>query len=414
MNLELFIARKIYFKGDHKNRFSSPAVKIAIAGIAIGLAAMILSVCIVVGFKKEIRDKVVGFGSHIQISNYEGNQSYETHPIRINDDLINAIKNNPEIKQYDFFATKPGVIKTDNDFQGIVLKGIDENYDWSFFEKNMIEGAVLQPADSSSKNKVLISKYIADRLNLKLNDSFFIYFIQDPIKARKLTISGIYETNFEDYDKLFVISDLNLVQSVVGWDKDQVSGIELKVKDFDRVDEVTNNLFFEMTVNQDADGNSLLVRSIKELNYTVFGWLDLLDMNVWVIMILMLAVSGFTMISGLLIIILERTNMIGILKALGASNYSIRKIFLYISSFLIIKGMIWGNIIALCICILQKIFGFIKLDPTTYYVSQMPVDINPVYIILINLGTLFVSLLIIVGPSYLISKISPSKSIRFE
>ena len=414
MNLELFIARKIYFNGDRKKRFSSPAVKIAVAGIAIGLAAMILSVCIVIGFKKEIRDKVIGFGSHIQISNYDGNQSYETHPIRMDDTLRHILDKNPEIQQYEVFATKPGVIKTDNDFQGIILKGVSDDYDWSFIKKSIVEGSVLQPSDTSTINQVLISKYVANQLGLKLGDSFLTYFIQDPIKARKLTISGIYETNMEDYDKMFVITSLDLVQRVVGWDKDQVSGIEVRIKDFNRLAEVSNDLFFEMSVNTDADGNRFLVRSIVDMNSVMFGWLDLLDMNVWIIIILMVAVSGFTMISGLLIIILERTNMIGILKSLGATNYSIRKIFLYVSSFLIIKGMIWGNIIALGICLAQKLFGIIKLNPSTYFVSQMPVYINPFYICLINLGVLFISLLIMIGPSYLISKISPAKSIRFE
>lgn len=414
MNLELLIAKKIYFNGDRKNKLSSPAIKIAVAGIAIGLAAMILSVCIVVGFKQEIRDKVIGFGSHIQITHFDENQSYETHPIRINDDLTKILDNNPNIAQYEVFATKPGVIKTDNEFQGVILKGVGSDYDWSFFKTNMAEGSVLNPSDSTGINDVLISKYIANQLNLKLGDSFLIYFIQDPIKARKLTISGIYETNMEDYDKMFVICDLDLVQRVIGWDKNQISGIEVRIKDFDKLPEVTNDLFYELTVNEDGDGNSLLVRSIVEMNQIVFGWLDLLDMNVWVIIILMILVSGFTMISGLLIIILERTNMIGILKALGASSYSIRKIFLYMSAFLIVKGMFWGNIIALGICLVQKTFGIIKLDPSTYYVTQMPVDINLLYILLINIGTLLVSLIIMIAPSYLIAKIAPSKSIRFE
>lgn len=414
MNLELFIARKIYFGGNRKSRFSSPAIRIAVAGIAIGIAAMILSVCIVVGFKKEIKDKAIGFGSHLKIVNQNYNLSYDTYPIHVNDSLLNVLQKDPDISHTELYATKPGVIKTDNDFQGVVLKGIDQNYDWTFFQKNMIEGNVLNVSDTSSINQVIISKYIADRLNLKLGDSFITYFIQDPIKARKLTIKGIYETNFEDYDKLFIITDLSLVQRVSGWDKDQVSGIEIRIKDFEKLPEVRNDLFINLVNYQDAEGNFLYIQSIQETNAIIFGWLSLLDMNVWIIIILMLAVSGFTMISGLLIIILERTNMIGIFKALGARNYSIRKIFLYISAFLIIKGMIWGNIIALVICLMQKWFGIIKLDPTTYYVSQMPVDINPVYIIIINIGALIASLLMMIGPSFLIARISPAKSIRFE
>lgn len=414
MNLELFIAKKIYFKGDEKEKISSPAIKIAVAGIAIGLAAMVLSICIVVGFKKEIRDKVIGFGSHIQIASYDNNMSYETHPIRLTDSLLTILNNNPEIEHTEIFATKSGIIKTDSDFQGVVLKGVGEDYDWSFFQKNITEGEVLHLSDTSSINQAIISKYIADRLNLKLGDSFITYFIQDPIKARKFTITGIYSTNFEDYDKLFVITDIGLIQKVSGWDENQVTGIELRVKDYKRLGEIKQDLFFDMATYHDGDGNPLFTSSIEEMNPMIFGWLSLLDMNVWVIIILMLAVSGFTMISGLLILILERTNMIGILKALGARNYSIRKIFLYISSFLILKGMLWGNVIALGICILQKVFGIIRLDPSTYYVSEMPVYLNPLYIVLVNIGALVVSLLMMIGPSYLIAKISPAKSIKFE
>lgn len=414
MNLELFIARKVYFGESTRQKVSSPAIKIAVAGIAIGLAAMVLSVCIVVGFKKEIRDKVIGFGSHIQITSFANTAAYDAKPVRLSDSLLSVLKSNPDIKHVESFATKPGIIKTDTDFQGVVLKGVGENYDWSFFEDNMVEGNVLQSSDSAVANQAIISKYIADRLHLKLGDSFFTYFIQDPPKVRKFTITGIYSTNFEDYDKLFMIVGLNTVQRLNSWDKNQVSGLELRVKDYSRLKEVKDDLFFQMAGSHDGDGNALFTRSIEDINPMIFSWLSLLDMNVWVIIILMLAVSGFTMISGLLIIILERANMIGILKALGCHNTDIRKIFLYISSFLIIKGMIWGNVIALIICILQKMFGIIKLDPATYYVTEMPVYLNPLYIILINIGALVISLTMMIGPSYLIARISPAKSIKFE
>lgn len=414
MNLELFIAKRIYFKGDKDEKISSPAIRIAIAGIAIGLAAMVLSVCIVVGFKKEIRDKIVGFGSHIQISSFNNSMTYESHPIRLTDSLMQVIHDNPEIKHAEIYATKSGIIKTENDFQGVVLKGVGKDYDWSFFKNNMLEGNVLQVSDTSTTNQAIISKYIADRLNLKLGDSFISYFIQDPIKARKFSITGIYQTNFEDYDKLFVLTDIGLVQKVNEWDADQVSGIEIVINDYEQLAEVKRDIFFDMATYADGDGNPLFTSSIEEMNPMIFSWLELLDMNVWVIIILMLAVSGFTMISGLLILILERTNMIGILKALGARNYSIRKVFLYISSFLILKGMLWGNIIALGICVIQKTFGIIKLNPATYYVSEMPIYLNPIYIILVNLGALAISMLMMIGPSYLIARISPAKSIKFE
>lgn len=416
MNLELFIARKIYFGGDLKQKVSSPAIKIAVAGVALGLTAMILSVCIVVGFKKEIRDKVIGFGSHIQITSFENNISYDSYPIRLTENLTSDIQSRPDIKHVEVYATIPGIIKTDSEFQGIVLKGVGNDYDWSFFQKNMIEGSIIQPSDTSSTNQAILSQYIANRLQLKLGDDFLCYFILDEqtIKARKFVISGIYSTNFEDYDKLFVVTDINLVQRIRGWEQDQVSGIEVLVNDYNRLAEIKRDLFYDLASTQDGDGNAMYSRSVEEMNPMIFGWLGLLDMNVWVIIILMVAVSGFTMISGLLIIILERTNMIGILKAVGARNYSIRKVFLYISSFLILKGMLWGNIIALAICFLQKYFGFIKLDPSTYYVTEMPVYINPIYIILINIGALIISMAMMIGPSYLIARISPAKSIKFE
>lgn len=418
MNLELFIARRIHFGNkDGEKRVSSPAIKIAIAGVAIGLAAMILSVSIVIGFKTEVRNKVIGFGSHIQVANFENNASYDMHPIRVDDGILNELRSTEGIKHVEVFSTKPGIIKTDNDFQGIVLKGIGADYDWDFFKQNMVEGDIIAMSpDSSASNQVIISKYIANKLHLKLNDSFITYFVQGPkdIRFRKFHISGIYSTNFEDYDKMFVVADMRHIQKLNDWDKDQVSGIELLVNDYNKLDDVRNSIFLDMMAHRDSDGNTFFARSIKEMNPTIFNWLDLLDMNVIIIILLMLAVSGFTMISGLLIIILERTNLIGMLKTMGTRSGSIRKTFLYVSSFLVMKGMLYGNIIALVILFVQDRFGLIKLDPDTYYVSEMPVDINIFYILLINIGTLFVSILMMVGPSYLIAKISPVKAIRFE
>lgn len=415
MNLELFIAKRIHFgKQKGEKRVSSPAIKIAIAGVAIGLAAMILSVAIVIGFKQEVRNKVVGFGSHIQIVNFDNNTSYDTHPICVSDSLLGKLKKTNGIQHTEIFATKPGIIKTENNFQGVILKGVSNDYDWSFFKQNLIEGSILDMSDTVSVNEAIISKDIAKKLNLKLGDKFITYFVQDRVNARPFIIKGIYSTNFEDYDKMFIVTKIGLIQKLNGWEADQVSGIELLVTDYNKLDEIKENIFFDMMSHPDRMGNTLYTKSIKEMNPMIFNWLDLLDMNVWVIILLMLAISVFTMVSGLLIIILERTNMIGMLKTMGARNRSIRKTFLYVSSFLIIKGMLWGNIIALIILFAQKQFGFIKLDPETYYVSEMPVNINLLYILLINIGTLLISMAMMVGPSYLIAKISPAKSIRFE
>lgn len=415
MNTELFIARRIY-KGDKKNnkRVSSPAIKIAIAGIALGLAVMIIAVCIIVGFKKEVRAKVVGFGSHIQITAFESNSSYEHTPISFSDSLAEILTTNPNIRHFQTFITKPGIIKTENDFMGVVLKGVSENHDWDFFKKNMVEGSILQTNDTTTGYQAIISKVIADKLRLRTGDSFTCYFIQEPVRARKFYISGIYSTNFEDYDKLYVIVDEEVLRSLNGWDSDMVSGIEVLVNDYKNLDRITQDLFFDMANFKDRFGNTLYTRSIKDINPMIFNWLNLLDMNVWVIIILMLVVSGFTMISGLLIIILERTNMIGMLKSMGARDFSIRKVFLYLSAFLIGQGMLWGNIIALIFCFIQDKFQIFKLDPATYYLSAVPVDLNPLYIILLNVGTLIVSLLMMIGPSYLVARITPAKSIKFE
>ena len=415
MNAELFIARRIY-KGEKKNnkKVSSPAIKIAVTGIALGLAVMIVAVCIIVGFKNEVRGKVIGFGSHIQITAFEANNSYEHSPISISDSLREILNANPSISHFQEFITKPGIIKTDDDFMGIVLKGVSKSYNWDFFRTNMLEGNILNNSDTVTNNQVIISKSIADKLHLKINDRLTIYFVQEPVRARRFDVVGIYETNFEDWDKLFVITSKDILSTLNDWDEDMVSGIEVLVKDYDKLDKTSQDMFFEMSSYKDRFGNALYTRSIKDINPMIFNWLNLLDMNVWVIITLMLIVSGFTMISGLLIIILERTNMIGMLKSMGASDISIRKVFLYLSTFLIGRGMIWGNIIALLFCFVQNRYELLKLDPATYYLSAVPVDFNPMFILLLNIGTLSVSILMMIGPSYLGAKITPSTSIRFE
>lgn len=414
MNLELFIARKIHFSKQGERQATPPAIRIAMIGIALGLAVMILSVAIVIGFKKEVRNKVIGFGSHIQITNFDNNSSYQTMPIAVSDSFLVALKERSGIRHVETFATKPGILKTETDFQGIVLKGVDRQYDWSFFQKNLKEGEVFQLDSAKRSSDVIISRYLSDLVGLKVGDSFLTYFVEEDVRARKFHITGIYETGFADYDKLFVIADIRQVKRLNGWSDDQVSGVELLVDDYGQVDSLAENLYFELMDKQDREGNTYYVRSIKELNPMIFSWLEVLDINVVVILVLMLAVAGFTMISGLLIIILERTNMIGILKALGENNRSIRKIFLYVSFFLIGKGMLWGNVIGISLCLLQSYTHLIKLDSSIYYLDAVPVDLNVVSLALLNIGTLLVSMLMMIGPSYLITRISPAKSIRFE
>lgn len=391
-----------------------PAVRIAMIGIALGLAVMILSVAIVIGFKKEVRNKVIGFGSHIQITNFDNNASYESSPIAVSDTLLSDLRAFPGIRHVEAFATKPGILKTEDDFQGIVLKGVDKDFDWTFFQSNLKEGDLPDFSSDKASTDVLVSQYLSDLLHLKVGDTFLTYFVQDDVRARKFHITGIYETGFLDYDKLFVISDIRQVKRLNGWDKDQVSGLELLVDRYDRLDEVAEELYFDLAEKQDRLGNTFYARSIKELNPMIFNWLDVLDINVVIILVLMLAVAGFTMISGLLIIILERTNMIGILKALGENNQSIRKIFLYVSFFLIGKGMLWGNVIGISLCLVQSYFRVITLDPSIYYLDAVPIDLNVVSLVLLNLGTLAAAMLMMLGPSYLITRIDPARSIRFE
>ena len=407
MSLEYFIAKRIYFSKEGDRQATPPVVRIAMIGIALGLAVMILSVAIVIGFKKEIRNKVIGFGSHIQITNFDNNASYESTPIAVSDTLLEHLKTFPGITHVEGFATKPGILKTDSDFQGIVLKGVGRDYDWTFFRNNLKEGELfILPTDKVSTD-VLLSRYLANLLGLKVGDSFLTYFVQDEVRARKFRITGIYETGFVDYDKLFVIADIRQIRRLNGWAPDEVSGLELQVDDYE-------DLYFDIAEKQDRNGNTYYTRSIKELNPMIFDWLEVQDINVVVILILILAVAGFTMISGLLIIILERTNMIGILKALGENNTSIRKIFLYISFFLIGKGMIWGNVIGIVLCLVQSYFRVVKLDPSVYYLDAVPIDLTVFSIVLLNIGTLAAAMLMMLGPSYLITKIHPAKSIRFE
>lgn len=415
MNLELFIARKIRFnKGKENSKATPPAVRIAIIGVALGLTVMILAVAVIIGFKKEVREKVIGFGSHIQIANFDNNISYETAPITISDTLLNDLSTYPGIKHLETYATKPGMLKTNEDFQGIVFKGIDVEFDWSFFKSNLKEGDLPVITADSTSSEVLISRYLSRLLKLNTGDSFITYFMQESIRPRRFHIKGIYDSGFSDYDKYFIIGDIKQVQRINGWEKNQASGIELLVADYDNLDQTSENLYFHLIKQNDREGNMFFTRSIKDLNPGIFAWLDALDVNVAVILILIVIVAGFTIISGLLIIILERTNMIGLLKAMGQRDSSIRKIFLYISFFMIGKGMIWGNIIGISICIIQHYFKVIPLNPEDYYLDAVPIELSIPMLLLINAGTLFISMTMMLAPSYIIAKIEPSKSIRFE
>lgn len=414
MNLEYFIAKRIHFEKKGERNVSRPAVRIATIGIAVGVAVMLVAIAVVVGFKQEIRNKTIGFSSHIQITNFDNNNSFEMQPVKVNDTLMGQLKAVSEVKHVQRFVTKPGIIKTEEDFQGMVLKGVGPEFDWEFFKSSLVEGEILNLNDSASKNEVLISKVLADMLKLKLGDPFFTYFFQDQIRARKFTVKGIYSTNFAEYDKLFILTDIRIAQRLNNWEAEYFSGLEVLVKDFNQLDKATMKVYSVAANKFDEEGNGYFIQNIRQINPQIFSWLDLLDMNVWVILVLMLAVAGFNMISGLLILILEKTNMIGILKSYGAKNWSIRKIFLYESIFLIGKGMFWGNFIGLLICFIQYQFKIIPLDPVSYYTATVPITFKWFYIILLNVGTLITSILMLIGPSYLITKISPAAIMRYE
>ena len=415
MNFPLFIARKIYGDKGDKRKVSKPAIRIATAGVAIGLAVMIISVSVVLGFKHTIHDKVVGFGCHIQVADFMSLQTNENYPIQMGDSMVNVLKKTPGVKHVQRFANKQGILKTEKDFLGVLFKGVGPEYDTTFIHQNMVEGSIPKFSDEASKNKILVSKEMANKLNVKVGQKLFAYFIDNQgLRVRRFTIEGIYQTNLKQYDQIICYTDLYTAVRLNGWEDDQTSGAEITVDDFNRVNDVEDILVHKVNKTIDKYGETYSSKTIQEINPQIFSWLDLLDLNVWIILALMIAVAGVTMISGLLIIILERTTMIGVLKALGARNKTIRHSFMWFAVFIIGKGMAIGNIIALALITLQSATGIIKLDPTTYYVETVPVEYAWLPFVVINIATLIISVLVLIAPSYLISHIHPAKSMRYE
>ena len=415
MNFPLFIAKRLYSDQGDKRKVSRPAIHIAVAGVAIGLIVMIISVCVVLGFKHTIRDKVIGFGSHIQVADFMTLQQMNQYPVVMNDSMIQVIKKAPGVKHVQRFAMKEGILKTDEDCLGVGFKGVGPEWDSTFIHENMVEGSIPKFDDQASHNKILISKLMADKLRLKAGQRIFAYFIDNNgVRTRRFTISGIYQTNLKKYDEVMVYADLYTVVKLNGWEENQASGAELTVNDFNQLQTTEDYIIKNINRTVDQYGETYSSATIKELNPQIFQWLNLMDLNVWVILGLMLAVAGVTMISGLLIIILERTSMIGVMKALGARNNTIRHTFLWFAAFIIGKGLLYGNILAFAILLIQKYTGLVKLDAQTYYVSTVPVEFNWIYIIALNVATLLISVFILVAPSYLISHIHPAKSMRYE
>lgn len=416
MNLPYYIARRIFTsEADDKKKVSRPAIRIATAGVAIGLAVMIVSICVVIGFKHTIQNKVIGFGGNIVVADFVTLQSADQYPIQMGDSMLRVLSHIEGVSHAQRFALAEGVLKTDSDFLGIQFKGVGPEFDSTFIHQNMVEGHIPTFSDKATTGNLLISKTMADKLRLKTGDKVFAYFIdKNGVRPRRFKICGIYQTNLSQYDEIMAFTDLYSVTRLNGWDNDQATGAEVLVRDPKMELAAENGIIDKVNRTLDRYGETYSSKTIREINPQVFAWLDLLDMNVWIILALMIIVSAVTMISGLLIIILERTAMIGILKALGARNKMIRHTFLWFATFLLGKGLLYGNLIGIGLVLLQKYTGFIRLDPTTYYVNTVPVEINIPFIILLNIGTLLISVFVLIAPTYLVSRIHPAKSMRYE
>lgn len=414
MNFALFTATRIYGGGENR-KVSKPAVRIATAGVEIGLAVMIISVAVVLGFKHSIRNKVVGFGSHITVANFVTLQSSEQYPIQLSDSMMKALAHTPGVRHVQRFAYAQGVLKTNNDFLGVTLKGVDRDFDSTFIHECMAQGQIPKFGTEASTQQLLISKHIADKLKLTTGNRIFAYFLDGQhLRIRRFTIAGVYATNMKQFDEQMCFADITTVNKINGWKPDQYTGAEIIVESTHALDMTAKNVLKKVKNRTDKYGETYSSATIFEQYPQIFSWLGLMDLNVWIILALMLAVAGVTMISGLLIIILERTQTIGLLKALGARNAQVRHIFLWFSVFIIGKGLVIGNLLGLGICLLQKYTGLVKLDPQTYYVSTVPVDVDWLIVVILNISTLLICIFVLIGPSYLVSRIHPARSMHYE
>lgn len=408
---EIWIAQRLYFSQNSSKeaevRSSRPAVRVALAGIIIGVMVMIITICVVVGFKQTITDKVAGFGSHIQIVNFDNNNTYEMQPVSVSDSMLTALRAFPYVAAVHTFATKPGIVKTDDAFVGIVFKGTDY---WNYFAANLIEGTLPEKT-----NDVIISELQAKQLSLRVGESMLSYFVDESVRVRKLHITGIYRTGFGDFDQIFVLGNIDVVRRLNGWDENEVSGVEILVDNIRNLDNTADQVYFATVNHLDENGYNLYyVQTLRQLNPQIFAWLDLLDMNVVVIILLMLCVSGFSIISGLIILILDSIQLIGVLKALGADNCFVRRIFISEATMLIGKGVFWGNVLGLGLCAVQYFTHILPLEASTYYVNYVPIAFPWGWWLLLNIGTIAVSLLIMLAPSAIVTKISPARVMHFE
>lgn len=411
LNYELFIAKRVIAGKQYKNSISSPIIKIAIIAIAIGVIVMMISMATGMGLQKKIRQKLSGFNGHIQITNFDNNNSEITLiPVTTNQQFYPEFSGVSGIKNVQVFATKAGIIRTESDFEGIIFKGVSADYDWTFFSEYLKEGT-LPDYEGDVSSEVLISREISNRLGIDLGDEFNILFVkEDPSKApwvRVVKAVGIYNSGFPEFDENFLIADIRHIQKMNRWEDGEVGGFEVLVENFDDIEIKSNEVYNETASN-------LNTQNIIEKYPAIFEWINLFDNNIYLIIVIMILVAGINMITALLVLILERTQMIGILKAMGSNNASIRKVFLYNAGYLILKGLFWGNLIGFSILLLQKYTGIVTLNPVTYYVDKVPVYIGLGYILLLNMGTLLLCILMLIVPSIVVSKISPIKSIKFE
>ena len=428
MNFPFFVARRFFSNvGSEQRRASHLTTTIATTGVAIGLIVMLLSVGIILGFKQEITKKVEGFGSHIEILDVSSLAAPDAYPVHADTQLINSLKRIPEVRGVAPIAQKMGILKTKNDYMGITLKGIPADYDTTFLANSLVEGrlpkrsaaegALATPEDgvtSSASNEILLSRRQADELNLKVGDRVFAYFFEETIKMRRFKVCGIYQSNMAIFDKTFVITDLNTVRKLNHWEGDEATVIEVRLKGMDAIDQTLPQVERLCAQLNDEVSHARKAFSIVDHYASIFSWLQLLDFNMMVILVLMLCVSGFTMVSGLFILILERTQTIGVLKAMGATNTKIRNVFLCFAGFIIVRGLLIGDVVAIGLLLIQQKYGLIHLDPANYYVETVPVEINLWAIVLVNVGTLVLTTLALVLPSYMVSRIQPSKAIKFE
>lgn len=414
MNFSLYIAKKLYSSENGKKRASLPAIRIAIFGVAAGLAVMILSVAVVFGFKDEISSKVIGFGSHLTIYNTAPAEIGENSPIRVDDELVKGIENIPEVEHVQYYSMKSGILKTTDQFAGITLKGINPTYSTEFISSHIIEGQLPDYSKKGTENEIVISKSIANDLRLKVGDKLFAYFFENGLRARRFKVAAIYRTDLSQFDKVLVFANDKTVRNLCKWDDKYAYGVEITVKDFSKLNETSFHIAKFISKYNIEHNTSYVSFTVKELYPQIFDWLNLLNINIWVILILMLAVAGVTIVSGLLILILERTSTIALLKTLGATNTLVRKVFINLAVIILLKGMVAGNVLGLLLAFLQKEFNIVHLNPESYYIDSVPVEFDLTAIILINIVTFIVSTLALVLPSYLVARIHPSKVLRFE